>query len=503
MANDKLQELMDLRREKGEALTALGKNPFLHTTYERTHNAGQILGDFEAHDGVTVKIAGRLMGRRGQGKVTFADIQDLSGRIQGFFRINDLGEELYGLLKLVDVGDILGVEGYVFKTKMGEISIHVTKFDILAKSMRPLPDKWSGMKDVEARYRQRYVDLIMNPEVRDTFIMRSKAIKSIRALLDGKDFLEVETPMMQSIAGGAAARPFVTHHNALDMDLFLRIAPELYLKRLIVGGLERVYEINRNFRNEGMSTKHNPEFTMMECYQAYTNLDGMMRLCEEIFTTAALATRGTLELNYQGQEISLATPWERISLYDALQKYGNVDTSKLNDFESAKEVCIQLGVHVDPRAHLSTLINNLFEEFVEPNLIQPTFITDYPTLISPLAKRRPDNPDLTERFEIFICGRELGNAFSELNDPIDQRGRFEEQMREKAAGDDEAQPMDEDYLRAMEYGMPPTGGLGIGIDRLVMLLADAASIRDVILFPQLKKESVDVDEEMDELYVDM
>ncbi len=503
MANDKLQELMDLRREKGEALTAQGLNPFLHTTYERTHSAAQILGDFPALDGQTVKIAGRLMGRRGQGKVTFADIQDLSGRIQAFFRINDLGEELYALLKLVDVGDILGIEGYVFQTKMGQISVHVTKFDVLAKSMRPLPDKWSGMKDVEARYRQRYVDLIMNPEVRDTFIMRSKAIKSIRALLDGKDFLEVETPMMQSIAGGAAARPFVTHHNSLDMDLFLRIAPELYLKRLIVGGLERVYEINRNFRNEGMSTKHNPEFTMMECYQAYTNLDGMMRLCEEIFTTAALATRGTLELNYQGTDISLATPWQRISLYDALQKYGNVDTSKLNDFESAKKVCQELGVHVDPRAHLSTLINNLFEEFVEPNLIQPTFITDFPTLISPLAKRRPDNPDLTERFEIFICGRELGNAFSELNDPIDQRGRFEEQMREKAAGDDEAQPMDEDYLRAMEYGMPPTGGLGIGIDRLVMLLADAASIRDVILFPQLKKESVDVDAEMEEMYVDM
>ncbi|MHB9132790.1 MAG: lysine--tRNA ligase [Armatimonadota bacterium] len=486
---------MEQRREKLQALEDAGMNPFHYTEYRRTHMAQEILDQFEALESKTVKVAGRVMSRRGQGKVTFMHLEDASGKIQGFFRFDDLGEEAYARVKQVDVGDILGIEGYVFKTRTEEISIHVAKLEILSKALRPLPEKWHGLKDVETRYRQRYVDLIVNPEVRDTFTNRSKIVKAIRGLLDDKGFLEVETPMMQAIPGGAAARPFVTHHNALDIDLYLRIAPELYLKRLIVGGLEKVYEINRNFRNEGISTKHNPEFTMLEVYEAYANYEDMMRLSEEIFTTCAMMVCGTLQLNYQGTEIDLTPPWKHITLFDALKEYGGVDTSKLFDFESAKTLCLAMGVHVDPRATLSTLVNNLFEAFVEPNLIQPTFITDFPTAISPLAKRRRDNPELTERFEIFVTGREMGNAFSELNDPIDQRGRFEEQVREKSEGAEETHPMDEDYVRALEYGMPPTGGLGIGIDRLVMLLTDSPSIRDVILFPQLKPEKGEAIEE--------
>ena len=488
MADEILNEIMRQREEKLHALDALGMNPFHITEYRRTHLAQEIIDNYADVEGKTVKVAGRVMSRRGQGKVTFIHLQDASGKIQGFFRFDDLGEETYERLKLADIGDILGIEGYVFTTRTGEVSIHVSKFDILAKALRPLPEKWHGLKDVETRYRRRYVDLIVNPEVRDVFVMRSRLVKAIRALLDGKDFLEVETPMMQAIPGGAAARPFITHHNALDIDLYLRIAPELYLKRLIVGGMEKVYEINRNFRNEGIDTRHNPEFTMLEVYEAYANYEDMMRLSEEIFAAAAMATRGALQITYQGMEIDLTPPWKRISMFDALREFGNVDTGKLLDFDSAKALCRAMGVHVDARATLSTLVNNLFEEFVEEHLIQPTFITDFPTAISPLAKRRRDDPEMTERFEIFVAGRELGNAFSELNDPIDQRLRFEEQVRVKAAGDEEAHPMDDDYVRALEYGMPPTGGLGIGIDRLIMLLADAASIRDVILFPQLRPE---------------
>jgi len=495
VADEILNEIMRQREEKLEALDAQGMNPFHVTEYRRTHHAKEILDNFAAMENQTVKVAGRVMSRRGQGKVTFMHLQDASGQIQGFFRFDDIGQEAYERLKLVDIGDILGIEGYVFKTRTEEISVHVAKFEVLTKALRPLPEKWHGLKDMETRYRQRYVDLIVNPEVRETFVMRSRMVKAMRALLDSKGFLEVETPMMQAIPGGAAARPFITHHNALDIDLYLRIAPELYLKRLIVGGLEQVYEINRNFRNEGIDTRHNPEFTMLEVYEAYANYEDMMRLSEEIFTAAAMATRGTLQLTYQGMEIDLTPPWQRISMFDALRKFGDVDTGKLLDFESAKELCRAMGIHVDARATLSTLVNNLFEEFVEDKLIQPTFITDYPTAISPLAKRRRDDPEMTERFEIFIGGRELGNAFSELNDPIDQRLRFEEQVRIKSAGDEEAHPMDEDYVRALEYGLPPTGGLGIGIDRLVMLLTDAASIRDVILFPQLRPEKGEAEEE--------
>lgn len=499
MAEDHLQELIALRREKLTALTEQGFNPFAVTEFRRTHNAREIIDNFETMEGKTVRVAGRIMTRRGQGKVTFADLHDLSGKIQLFFRLDDMGEENYQRLKnYVDVGDILGISGYVFRTKMGEISIHVAEAEILSKALRPLPDKWHGLKDVEVRYRQRYVDLIVSPEVRNIFVLRSNAVKAIRRLLDERNFLEVETPMMQQIPGGAAARPFVTYHNALGMELYLRIAPELYLKRLIVGGMEKVYEINRNFRNEGIDTRHNPEFTMLEVYEAYANYQDMMRLSEDIFAAAALATLATLQFEYQGQQIDLTPPWKQISMFDALREYGDVDTSKLYDFDDAAELCRSKGVHVDATATLSTLVNNLFEAFVEPNIVQPTFITDHPTAISPLAKRRRDNPDITERFEIFIAGRELGNAFSELNDPIDQRGRFEEQVKNKSAGDDEAHPMDEDYLRALEYGMPPTGGLGIGIDRLIMLLSDAASIRDVLLFPQLKPERIGDSEAVDE-----
>jgi len=494
VADEILNEIMRQREEKLRALDGQGLNPFHVTEYRRTHQARDILDNFAAMDGQTVKVAGRVMSRRGQGKVTFIHLQDASGQIQAFFRFDNIGEEAYERLKLVDIGDILGVEGYVFKTRTEEISVHVDKFEVLSKALRPLPEKWHGLKDVEQRFRRRYVDLIVNPEVRETFAVRGHTVKAIRALLDGKGFLEVETPMMQAIPGGAAARPFITHHNALDIDLYLRIAPELYLKRLIVGGLEKVYEINRNFRNEGIDTRHNPEFTMLEVYEAYANYEDMMRLSEEIFAAAAMATRGTLQLTFQGMEIDLTPPWKRVRLFDSLAEYGGVDTSKLYDFDSAKALCRAMGVHVDERATLSTLVSNLFEEFVEEKLIQPTFITDYPTAISPLAKRRRDDPEMTERFEIFIGGRELGNAFSELNDPIDQRRRFEEQARIKAAGDEEAHPMDDDYVRALEYGMPPTGGLGIGIDRLVMLLTDAANIRDVILFPQMRPEKGEEEE---------
>jgi lysyl-tRNA synthetase class 2 len=497
MADDISRELYDQRLEKLQALNDAGVPPFEYTEYRRTHLSQEIIDNYAELENKTVKIAGRIMSRRGQGKVSFIHIQDRAGKIQGFFRFDDLGEELYNRLKFVDVGDIVGVEGYVFTTKTGEISIHVAKFEVLSKSLRPLPEKWHGLKDIETRYRRRYVDLIVNPEVRETFMIRSKAIKVIRDMLDARGFLEVETPMMQAIPGGAAARPFVTHHNALDMDLYLRIAPELYLKRLIVGGMEKVYEINRNFRNEGMSTKHNPEFTMIEVYEAYANYEDMMRLTEDLFAAVAMATRGSLQVNYNGEVIDLNTPWKRITLFDSLAEYGGIDTSKLFDFESAAEVCREKGVHVDSRATLSTLVNNLFEEFVEKRLIQPTFITDFPTAISPLAKRKREDPELTERFEIFMCGREMGNAFSELNDPIDQRGRFEDQLKEKDAGNDEAHPFDDDYIRALEHGMPPTGGLGIGIDRLIMLITDSPSIRDVILFPQMKPVKPDAEEDID------
>lgn len=479
-----LNELMLIRRQKLDELREKHVEPF-GGRYERTHTSCDILNNFEALDGQEVSLAGRIMAKRGHGKASFANIQDLNGSIQIYVRQNDVGDEAYEIFSKVDLGDIVGVKGKVFKTQRGEISVHVEEFVMLAKSLRPLPEKFHGLKDVELRYRQRYVDLIVNPEVKDVFVARSRIVRAIRNILDEKGFLEVETPMMHPIAGGAAARPFTTHHNALDMKLYLRIAPELYLKRLLVGGLEKVYEVNRNFRNEGVSTRHNPEFTMMELYQAYADYTDMMDLTENLVAEVARRVLGTTVINYQGQEIDLTPPWNRIPMLEAIKQHTGADFANISDAE-ARELAKKLGMKVEDTVDRGHIINEAFEEFVEAKLIQPTFITDYPVEISPLAKRRTDDPRYTYRFELFIYGREMANAFSELNDPIDQKERFKNQMDQRAAGDDEAHPMDEDYITALEYGMPPAGGLGIGIDRLVMLLTDSASIRDVLLFPHMK-----------------
>jgi len=485
---DEEHELVRQRRLKLEHLRAIGRDPFAITRFDRTHLAEEVTGGYCELEGHAVRVAGRLMSLRVHGKAAFGDLVDVSGAIQVYFKLDNLGAEQYNLLDDVDIGDFLGVDGAVFTTRTGQITVAAGRLEVLAKSLRPLPAKWHGLRDVETRYRQRYVDLMTSPEVRRIFIVRSQVVREIRHFLDFRGFLEVETPMMQPIYGGAAARPFVTHHNALDIDLYLRIAPELYLKRLIVGGFEKVYEINRSFRNEGVSTKHNPEFTMLEAYQAYADYGDMMRLVEELVEHVCGEVIGETSLTYQGQQISLAPPWRRISLLDAIHEYAGVDPQRLLDCSSAREVCRELDLPSGEDTHLATLVNNIFEARVEPQLIQPTFVLDYPTAVSPLAKRKPDNPDLVERFEPFIAGQEIGNAFTELNDPLDQRRRFEEQARERAAGDEEAHPMDEDYVRALEYGMPPTGGLGIGIDRLVMLLTDSASIREVILFPHMRPE---------------
>ena len=481
-------ELIRQRRLKLEHLRKIGRDPFAVTRFERTHVAQQVLDGACDLEGKRVRIAGRLMSLRLHGKAAFGDIADASGTIQVYLKLDNLGADQYALLDDVDIGDFLGIEGSVFATRTGQITVAAERFEVLAKSLRPLPAKWHGLRDIETRYRRRYVDLIVGAEVRRVFIVRSQVIREIRHFLDFRGFLEVETPMMQPIPGGAAARPFITHHNALDVDLYLRIAPELYLKRLIVGGFEKVYEINRNFRNEGVSTRHNPEFTMLEAYQAYADYNDMMKLVEGVVGHICGEVLGETSLTYQGQGIDMRPPWRRISLLDAIAEYAHVDPQRLLDAESTRALCGELRLPASEALHLSTLLNNIFEAYVEPHLIQPTFVIDYPTAISPLAKRKPDNPDLVERFEPFIAGQEIGNAFSELNDPLDQRRRFEEQARERAAGDEEAHPMDEDYVRALEYGMPPTGGLGIGIDRLVMLLTDSASIRDVILFPQMRPE---------------
>jgi lysyl-tRNA synthetase class 2 len=482
-------ELVRQRRLKLQHLRESGRDPFAVTRFERTHLAQEVLDGYCELEGKRVLIAGRLMSLRVHGKAAFGDLADISGTIQVYFKLDALGAAQYALLDDVDIGDFLGVEGSVFTTRSGQITIAAERIEVLAKSLRPLPAKWHGLRDIETRYRQRYVDLVVGPEVRRVFIVRSQVIREIRHFLDLRGFLEVETPMMQPIPGGAAARPFITHHNALDVDLYLRIAPELYLKRLIVGGFEKVYEINRNFRNEGVSTRHNPEFTMLEAYQAYADYNDMMKLVEGLVEHVCGEVLGEVSLTYQGKEINLRPPWRRISLLNSIAEYAHVDPQRLLDADSARAACRELGLPAADELHLSTLVNNIFEAYVEPHLIQPTFVVDYPTAISPLAKRKPDNPDLVERFEPFVAGQEIGNAFSELNDPLDQRRRFEEQARERAAGDEEAHPMDEDYVRALEYGMPPTGGLGIGIDRLVMLLTDSPSIRDVILFPHMRPET--------------
>ncbi|NLY42411.1 MAG: lysine--tRNA ligase [Clostridiaceae bacterium] len=481
-----LNEILRVRREKLKELQDSGKDPFKIVKYDKTHSSKEIIENFEEMEGTMVSVAGRLMSKRGMGKASFCDLQDRDGRIQLYIRINEVGEETYAQVKKFDIGDIVGVKGEVFKTHKGEISVKVHEIVLLSKSLQPLPEKWHGLKDTDLRYRQRYVDLIVNPEVKDTFIKRSKIIKYIREYLDDRGFIEVDTPILNTIPGGAAARPFVTHHNTLDIDMYLRIATELHLKRLIVGGLEKVYEMGRIFRNEGMSIKHNPEFTTIELYQAYTDYKGMMDLTEDLISSVAQRVLGTMKITYQGQEIDLTPPWNRMTMIEAIKKYTGIDFENIRTVEEAKEAAKSVNVDAKDKNTRGEIINLVFEECVEEHLVQPTFIMDYPVEVSPLAKRKADAPELTERFELFITQREIANAFSELNDPIDQRERFIKQMEARAAGDEEANMMDEDFIHALEYGMPPTGGLGIGIDRLVMLLTDSYSIRDVLLFPTMK-----------------
>jgi lysyl-tRNA synthetase class 2 len=482
-----INDLKQVRLDKLGELRDMGIDPF-GSRYERNSNARKIQADFDEMDGQTVRIAGRIMAKRRHGKAGFANLQDLSGEIQLYFRKDDVGEEKYELFKKLDMGDILGIEGFVFRTQKGEISVHVHDFTYLSKSLNPLPEKWHGLKDVELRYRQRYVDLIVNPAVREVFIKRSLIIKEMRQYLDKKEFLEVETPMMHPIAGGATARPFITHHNTLDMSLYLRVAPELYLKRLIVGGLEKVYEINRSFRNEGISTKHNPEFTMLELYQAYADIQVMMELTEDLISSVMLKVNGTMIAEYEDQQIDFTPPWRRVTMLEVIKEHTGLDFSLIKGDAEARQAAQQLGLEVQQTESRGEIINEVFEEFVEDKLIQPIFVYGHPVEISPLAKRNATNPEFTDRFEVFIMQREIANAFSELNDPLDQRERFLKQVEKRAGGDVEAQMMDEDYLNALEYGMPPAGGLGIGIDRLIMLMTDSSSIRDVIFFPTLRKK---------------
>lgn len=484
-STETLSEMLRVRREKLEELKSAGRDPFVTTRFDRTHSSAAIAGGFDGLEGRTVRIAGRLMSKRIMGKASFSHLQDMDGRIQLYVRRDVIGEEPYAAFKKLDIGDIVGVTGEVFKTNAGEVSVKAAAIELLAKSLLPLPEKFHGLKDTDLRYRQRYVDLIVNPEVRQTFLHRSLIIKSVREYLDSAGFIEVETPILMGEAGGAAARPFITHHNALDIDMHLRIATELHLKRLIVGGFERVYEIGRIFRNEGMSIKHNPEFTTVELYQAYANVSDMMALCENLFFHCAKKLYGAGKIDYQGESIDLTPPWRRLSMLDAVKMYTGADFSSCTDAQAAG-IAEGIGLTFEKELSRGELLYAAFEAFVEDKLNEPTFIYGYPVEVSPLAKKDPDAPWLTERFELFITGRELANAFSELNDPDDQRARFTAQARQRAAGDAEAHIMDEDYLNALEYGLAPTGGMGIGIDRMVMLLTDSYSIRDVILFPTMK-----------------
>ena len=484
-----MNELMKVRRDKLAAFEAKGVAPFGHR-FEVSHHAKDVLEQFghlegEEESSKEITIAGRLMAIRGHGKASFSVLMDRSGRIQIYFKLDVLGEEKYSQFKLLDIGDIIGVKGHVFRTRRGEITVRVDDFDMLSKSLRPLPEKFHGLTDTEIRYRQRYVDLIMNPEVMNTFVARTNIMKSIREYLDERDYIEVETPVLGTIAGGAAARPFITHHNTLDLDMYLRIATELNLKRLIVGGMERVYEMGRVFRNEGMDVRHNPEFTTIELYQAYADYTDLMDITEGLVLNAANKVLGTTEFDYQGTHIDLANV-KRISMNDAVKEATGKDFLSCQTVEEARAMATEIGVPYEERFGIGGILNAAFEEKVEETLIQPTFITGHPTEISPLAKRNPENPMITDRFEFFIYGRELANGFTELNDPIDQEGRFLDQLKQREAGDDEAHEMDRDFITALEYGLPPTGGLGIGIDRLVMFLTDSASIRDVLLFPTMK-----------------
>lgn len=489
-----LNDQMLVRREKLAQYEEDNIYPF-GQRFVVQHKALQIKDEFRDFDGQPVVIAGRLMTIRSHGKTAFANLRDLSGDIQVYFRKDVMGEDDYKYVKMLDMGDIVGIEGHVFKTQKGEITVKVNKLTLLSKSLRPLPEKWHGLKDTELRYRQRYVDLIVNPSVRDTFVKRTKIVAKIREYLNSKQFMEVETPMMHAIPGGAAARPFITHHNALDIDIYMRISPELYLKRLIVGGLERVYEINRSFRNEGVSIRHNPEFTMMESYQAYGNFEDAIALTEGVVSYCAQEVLGTTKINYQGMDIDLTPPWNRITMQEGIKQYTGEDFDAIETLSEARAIADRLNVEYSEADGIGKIMNLCFEEYVEENLMQPTVVYGHPVEISPLAKQNREKPLTTERFEIFIYGRELANGYSELNDPIDQKQRFENQLKEREAGDDEAHRMDEDFVTALEYGLPPTAGLGIGIDRLVMFLTDSASIRDVLLFPLMKPEAVKVEEE--------
>lgn len=485
-AGDEQQgDILAIRRAKLDKLRADGIDPF-GKRFDVTHHAADILAGFEQLENQPVRIAGRLMAIRGHGKATFAHVQDRSGQIQIYVKIDVVGDQAYGLFSTFDIGDIIGVAGTVFRTRRGEITVEATSFDLLSKSLLPLPEKWHGLTDVDIRYRQRYVDLIVSPGVRDTFVKRTRIIQSIRRFLDDRGYLEVETPTLGTIASGGHARPFTTHHNTLDMDLYLRIALELNLKRLLVGGLERVYEIGHCFRNEGMDTRHNPEFTMIELYQAYGDYSDMMEIVEGTYAAAALAIHGTTKVTYQGVELDLTPPWPRLRMIDGIKKYAGVDWADIKTDADALALADRLHLDVKGKKTKGQVLDELCSEYVESKLIQPTFLIDYPVEISPLAKRIPETPELTWRFEAFINGWEVGNAFTELNDPIDQRARFEQQAAEKSKGNDEAMAYDEDFVTSLEYGMPPAGGLGMGVDRMVMLLTDSPSIRDVILFPTMR-----------------
>lgn len=498
LTENEINEQMQVRIDKMHKIEEHGWKPFGYR-FLYTHRAADIAAQVDelSEKETEVKMAGRIMAIRGHGKTCFMDMQDKTGRIQVYVRKDVIGEENYALIKLMDIGDTVGITGTAFRTHMGELSIKANSVEMLSKSLRPLPEKWHGLKDVETRYRQRYVDLIVNPEVRDTFVKRSQIIRSVREVLDSHDFLEVETPILNTIAGGAAARPFISYHNALDMQVYMRIAPELYLKRLIVGGMDRVYEMGRVFRNEGIDNRHNPEFTSVEIYQAFADYRDMMDLTEEVVVKTAEKVLGTTTINYEGTTIELASPWKRMSMIEAVKEYSGKDFTDVTDLEEARAIAKELNVAIEPSFGIGKIINACFEEYVEDKLIQPTFITGHPKEISPLAKSNPENPEITDRFEAYIYGREICNGFTELNDPIDQKERFLKQVEERANGDEEANMMDEDFVNALEYGLPPTGGLGIGIDRLVMFLTNSSTIRDVLFFPTMKPLGKAVSEKPD------